>query len=83
MMIKESFILYFCAGTDDGVATIRQCPQLLKILTSLVLDKAEVIATDACLALINLSADAPTVPVLLKINIVNNLYKVSFSLLLR
>jgi len=62
-------------GTDDGVATMRQCPQLLETLVTLLLDKADVIATDACLALINLSADAATVPVLLQINIVNYLYK--------
>ena len=43
---------------------------------TLVLDPAEVIATDACLALINLSADVNTVPVLLQISIVDNLYKV-------
>ena len=32
---------------------------------------------DACLALINLSADAATVPLLLEIPVIKNLYKVT------
>ena len=63
-------------GTPDGIASLRQSPKLLSIIVTLVLDPADVIATDACLALINLSADVSTVPVLLQISIVENLYKV-------
>ena len=66
-------------GSEEGVAALRQCPALLEILVTLLLDPAPVIATDAALALINLSADAKTVPVLLDLNVsvVNNLYKVT------
>ena len=63
-------------GTPDGIASLRQSSKLLSIIVTLVLDQADVIATDACLALINLSADVSTVPVLLQISIVENLYKV-------
>ena len=66
-------------GSGEGVAALRQCPALLEILVTLLLDPAPVIATDAALALINLSADAKTVPVVLDLNVsvVNNLYKVT------
>ena len=65
-------------GSEEGVAALRQCPALLEILVTLLADPAPVIATDAALALINLSADTSTVPVLLdlKVSVVNNLYKV-------
>ena len=65
-------------GSEEGVAALRQCPALLEILVSLLVDPTPVIATDAALALINLSADTNTVPVLLglKVSVVNNLYKV-------
>ena len=63
-------------GTSEGVTTIRQCPQLLQTLVTLLLDPADVMATDACLALINLSADTGTVSTLLQVsNMVSNLYK--------
>ena len=64
-------------GTPEGVATLRSSPSLLQIIVRLVLDPAEVLATDACLALINLSADVATVSTLLEVkDIVSNLYKV-------
>ena len=65
-------------GSEEGVAALRQCPALLEILVTLLVDPAPVIATDAALALINLSADISTVPILpdLKVSVVNNLYKV-------
>ena len=65
-------------GSEEGVAALRQCPALLEILVSLLVEPVPVIATDAALALINLSADTSTVPVLLglKVSVVNNLYKV-------
>ena len=65
-------------GTSDGIASLRTSSKLLSTIVTLVLDPAEVIATDACLALINLSADVNTVPVLLQISIVDSLYKVGF-----
>ena len=64
-------------GSEEGVAALRQCPALLEILVTLLVDPAPVIATDACLALINLSADAATVPLLLEIPVIKNLYKVT------
>ena len=69
-------------GSEEGVAALRQCPALLEILVSLLEDPAPVIATDAALALINLSADTSTVPVLLglKVSVVNNLYKVMWKI---
>ena len=68
-------------GSEEGVAALRQCPALLEILVTLLADPAPVIATDAALALINLSADISTVPILpdLKVSVVNNLYKVQAS----
>ena len=63
-------------GTPEGVTALRSAPKLLETLVVCIIDKAEVIATDACLALINLSADAATVPVLLNIQvIVKHLFK--------
>jgi len=63
-------------GTAEGVATLRAAPTILRVLVSLLLDPAEVLATDASLALINLSADEATVPSLLELkDIVSNLYK--------
>ena len=64
-------------GTEEGVSTLGRCPALLSTLATLVLDPAPVIAADACLALINLSADAATVPLLLEIPVIKNLYKVT------
>ena len=64
-------------GSPEGVSTLRTSPSLLQIIVRLALDPAEVLATDACLALINLSADVSTVPTLLEVkDIVSNLYKV-------
>ena len=64
-------------GTGEGVAALRQCPALLEVLVGLLADDAPVIKTDACLALINLSADTRTVSVLLdlKVSVVKHLYK--------
>ena len=64
-------------GSEEGVSALGRCPALLSTLAALVLDPAPVIATDACLALINLSADAATVPLLLEIPVIKNLYKVT------
>ena len=62
-------------GTSEGVTSLRQCPQLLETLVTLLLDPADVMATDACLALINLSADTGTVSTLLQVsNMVSNLF---------
>ena len=64
-------------GTPEGVATLRAAPSILRVLVSLLRDPNEVLATDACLALINLSADEATVPSLLEVkDIVSNLYQV-------
>ena len=64
-------------GSPEGVAALRSSPGLLQIIVRLVLDPAEVLATDACLSLINLSADVSTVSTLLEVkDIVSNLYKV-------
>merc|ERR1712126_368848 len=63
-------------GTSDGIASLRTSSKLLSTIVTLVLDPAEVIATDACLALINLSADVNTVPVLLQISIVDSLVNI-------
>ena len=66
-------------GSPEGVAALRSCPDLLQIIVRLVLDPAEVLATDACLSLINLSADVSTVSTLLEVkDIVSNLYKVGW-----
>ena len=63
-------------GTPEGITALRSCPRVLETLVVCMIDKADVIATDSCLALINLSADAATVPVLLNIQvIVKHLYK--------
>ena len=64
-------------GSPEGVTTLRSSPSLLQIIVKLVLDPEEVLATDACLCLINLSADVATVSTLLEVkDIVSNLYKV-------
>ena len=66
-------------GSPDGLNTLRSCPSLLQVMVRLVLDPAEVLATDACRALINLSADVATVSTLLEVkDIVSNLYKVGW-----
>ena len=68
-------------GSAEGVATLRTSRSLLEILVRLLVDPAEVLATDAFHCLINLSADVATVPALLEIEgIVNNLYKVTTDL---
>ena len=68
-------------GSAEGVATLRTSRSLLEILVRLLVDPAEVLATDAFHCLINLSADVTTVPALLEIEgIVNNLYKVTTDL---
>ena len=66
-------------GSPEGLTTLRSCPSILQIIVRLILDPTEVLATDACLSLINLSADVSTVTALLEVNdIVSNLYKVGW-----
>jgi len=54
-------------GTADGLKALSSDKPIQSSLVSLVSDPAEVIASDACLALINLSADQACVPSLLEI----------------
>jgi hypothetical protein len=44
-------------GTEAGRSLLLQRPCLLSSLISLVQDKSETIAKDACLAIVNISAD--------------------------
>jgi len=63
-------------GTQDGLRALSSVPSIQRNLLDLVSDPAEVLATDACLALINLSSDPSCVNSLLELpNMVVSLHK--------
>lgn len=54
-------------GTEDGRTLLNQCPDILLLILGLTQDECEVVAKEAVLALVNLSADEPGATVLVKV----------------